>query len=100
VLDGDGNVVTPGTRIVDVVLDDGEVIVAGGAVVPGPALNIATIDFLARGGDQYPYRGAPFINVGASYQQALENYIVDSLAGSITAAQYPEGGEGRITALP
>lgn len=100
VLDGDGNVVTPGTRIVDVVLDDGEVIVAGGAVEPGPALNIATIDFLARGGDQYPYRGAPFINVGASYQQALENYIVDSLAGSITAAQYPEGGEGRITALP
>jgi hypothetical protein len=86
--------------VVDVTLDDGSVIVAAGVVVDGAALNIATIDFLARGGDQYPYRGAPFTNVGATYQQALANYIVDGLGGEITAADYPEGGEGRITRLP
>jgi 5'-nucleotidase len=97
VLDADGNVVTPGTRVLEIVLDDGTAIVSGGAVVAGPALNIATIDFLARGGDQYPYRGAPFTPVGQSYQQALANYIVDALGGAITAADYPEGGEGRIT---
>jgi len=66
-------------------------------VVPGPSLNIATIDFLARGGDQYPYRGAPFTTIGVTYQQALSNYIVTPLDGEITAADYPEGGEGRIT---
>lgn len=100
VLDADGNVTTPGTRIVDVTLDDATVIVSGGAVVAGPALTVATIDFLARGGDQYPYRGAPFTTVGFTYQQALANYIVDGLGGLISAAEYPEGGEGRITRLP
>ena len=60
-------------------------------------LNIATIDFLANGGDQYPYRGAPFTKLGVTYQQALVNYIVDGLSALITAADYPEGGEGRIT---
>jgi 2',3'-cyclic-nucleotide 2'-phosphodiesterase (5'-nucleotidase family) len=100
VLDADLNVVTPGTRVVEVALDDGTPIVSAGAVVSGPALHIATIDFLARGGDQYPYRGASFTTLGITYQQALENYIETTLGGLITADQYPLGGEGRITRLP
>jgi 5'-nucleotidase/UDP-sugar diphosphatase len=95
-LDADGNVVTPGTRVQEIALNDGTVIVTGGAVVAGADLTIATIDFLARGGDQYPYRGAPFTNIGVTYQQALANYIQVGLGGVITAAQYPFGGEGRI----
>ena len=99
-LDDAGNVVTPGTRVVTIELDDGTDIVQGGAVVPGaPDVTIATIDFLARGGDKYPYRGAPFTSIGVSYQQALANYIVDGLGGVIAAGDYPEGGEGRITRL-
>jgi 5'-nucleotidase len=100
ILDADGNVTTAGTRVQEVVLDDATVIVTGGAVVPGPNLTIATIDFLAKGGDQYPFRGAAFTTVGFTYQQALSNYIVNGLGGAITAADYPEGGEGRITNLP
>jgi 5'-nucleotidase len=100
ILDADGNVVTPGTRVMDVMLDDGTVLVSGGVVVPGPDLTIATADFLARGGDQYPFRGAPFTTVGVTYQQALSNYIRNGLGGTISAADYPEGGEGRITELP
>jgi 5'-nucleotidase len=81
------------------------VIVTGGAVQPGGPIDIATIDFSARGGDMYPFRGAPFTTLGVVYQQALFNYIVDpaaqgGLGGVISAAQYPEGGEGRITAVP
>ncbi len=96
-LDGDGNVVTPGNRILDVRLNDGTAIVAGGAVVPGaPSVNIATGDFLARGGDQYPYRGAPFTALGVTDQQTLRNFIAGPLGGLITAADYPVGGEGRI----
>jgi 5'-nucleotidase/UDP-sugar diphosphatase len=98
VLDADGNVMTAGTRVLEITLDDGTPIVTGGAVASGaPAVNIATIDFLARGGDQYPYRGVPFTTLGVTYQQALENYIVDGLGGVISAADYPIGGEGRIT---
>jgi 5'-nucleotidase len=100
ILDLDGNVLVPGTRVQEVTLEGGTAIVVGGAVVPGPDLTIATIDFLAKGGDQYPYRGAPFTLLGATYQQALSDYIEVGLGGVITAADYPWGGEGRITELP
>lgn len=101
VVDNDGVVLTPGSRIQEVRLDDGTYIVQAGALVPGaPSVNISTNDFSARGGDQYPFRGAPFTTVGVTYQQALFNYIVDALGGLIAAADYPEGGEGRITLVP
>lgn len=100
IIDGTtGVVTTPGTRVREVVLDDGTVIVSGGAVVAGDPIDVATIDFLAKGGDQYPYRGLPFTTVGFTYQQALANYIVDGLGGVISATDYPAGGEGRVTRL-
>jgi 5'-nucleotidase len=99
-LDALGNVTQAGTRVREVVLDDGTVIVTGGAVVSGADLTVATIDFLARSGDQYPFRGAPFVTLGVTYQLALRNYIETGLNGLITATDYPEGGEGRITRLP
>ncbi len=92
-----------GSKVKNVVLDDGTVIVDGaGAVVAGADLTVATIDFLARGGDEYPFGAAPFTVLGVSYQQALSNYIQaptadGGLGGLISAADYPEGGEGRIT---
>jgi 5'-nucleotidase len=98
-LDEAGNVVTAGTRVRTVELADGTPIVTNGAVVPGAALTVATIDFLARGGDQYPFGDVDFATLGVTYQQALESYITDGLAGAVTAADYPEGGEARITRL-
>ena len=102
VLNADGSVQLPGTRIRRVVLDGGEVIVGGGSVVSGPDLTVVTLDFLARGGDEYPFQGAPFTTLGVSYQQALVNYLQSpaGLGGTVTAADYPEGGEGRIVRLP
>jgi 5'-nucleotidase len=99
-LDADGNVTQAGTRVREVVLDGGAAIVSGGSVVAGPDLTVATIDFLARDGDQYPFRGAPFTTLGVTYQQALSTYIQTGLNGLISSADYPEGGEGRITELP
>ena len=99
--DEDGNEVTPGSRIIDVTLDDGTEIIVDGVVQPGGDVAIATIDFLARGGDSYPYRGTEFTSVGVSYQNAVFNYITgaaadDALDGVLSADDYPEGGEGRI----
>jgi 5'-nucleotidase / UDP-sugar diphosphatase len=98
-LDSQGNLIQDGVRVQEVTLDDGTVIVSSGTVVPGPSLTIATIDFLARGGDQYPYQGAPFTTLGVTYQQALRNYIEIGLGGLIRASDYPFGGEGRITRI-
>ena len=89
----------PGSRIREVALDDGTVIVRDGAVVPGDPIVLTTIDFLANGGDCYPLADLDFTKLGVSYQQALANYISDDLGGTITAADYPEGGDDRIVAL-
>ncbi|MCO6452953.1 MAG: 5'-nucleotidase C-terminal domain-containing protein [Caldilineales bacterium] len=99
VIDNDGNIVTQGERVQSAVLADGTVMIENGVIAPTARnVSIATIDFLARGGDQYPFPDG-YIRMGASYQQALSNYIKDGLGGQITAAQYPEGGEGRITLI-
>ncbi|MCT2582320.1 hypothetical protein [Actinophytocola gossypii] len=43
------------------------------------------------------FRGLPFTTVGVTYQQALAGYLTEGLGGTVTAADYPEGGAGRIT---
>jgi 5'-nucleotidase / UDP-sugar diphosphatase len=86
-----------GRRVKSLVLDNGIEIVRNGEVVAdAPAINIATINFLANtqanglGGDAYPFRDRMFTGVGVNYQQALYNYIVEALDGQITAADYPD----------
>jgi 5'-nucleotidase len=93
-----GAITTPGTRIVEITLDDGTPIVAGGEVVVGPDLTVTTVNFLANGGDQYPHL-SDFTRLAATYQSALQDYLIsaDGLDGLVTAGRYPEGGEGRIT---
>jgi len=101
VMTEDGSVQTQGARVRELRLADGTLIVQDGAVADGARpLTIATIDFLARGGDQYPYRGKAFTTLGISYQQALANFIEDGLGGVISATAYPEGGSGRIRTAP
>jgi len=89
-----------GSRIVDLVLDDGTALVTGG--VPTGALttiSVATIDFLLRGSDGYPFAGVDFTVLPVTYQQAFESYLIDDLGGVVRAADYPVGGEGRITPI-
>ncbi|GAA1197307.1 bifunctional metallophosphatase/5'-nucleotidase [Prauserella alba] len=92
-----GEVLEPGERVQDVTLDDGTVVVEDGRVVEGAPISVATNDFSARGGDGYPFGDLDFTSVGTTYQQAVEGYLTDGLSGSVTAEQYPEGGNGRIT---
>ena len=96
-IDVNGVITQEGTRVLELVLDDGTPIVTGGVVVPGADLTVAIPSFNAAGGDQYPFGGLPFTNLGLSYQQSLEEYIEGPLGGVVTAADYPAGGEGRIT---
>jgi 5'-nucleotidase len=89
-----------GSRIVDLVLDDGTVLVDDG--VPTGALDtisVATIDFLLRGSDGYPFDGVEFTVLPTTYQEAFETYLVEDLGGVITADAYPAGGDGRITPI-
>ena len=74
-----------GQRIRRITLDDGTRIVDNYAPVGGaPAVNAATIDFLAQngsdpvfGGDSYPLRDLAFTRLGVLYQQAVVDYLVE-----------------------
>ena len=93
----DDAVVTAGERVLFVELDDGAVLVRGGEVVEGtPHLAVATVDFLADGGDQYLFGSGGSTRLGATAQQSMVSYIRDALNGIITPERYPEGGAGRI----
>ncbi|MFD3685205.1 5'-nucleotidase C-terminal domain-containing protein [Nocardiopsis sp. NPDC058631] len=96
VVDEEGTVTTPGERVRNVILHDGTVLVEDGGVVDGDPITVVTNDFSARGGDMYPFRGADFTVVGATYQIALERLLTDTLEGRVTEEAYPEGGSGRI----
>jgi 5'-nucleotidase len=96
----DGTITTPGTRVQQVVLADGTVIVDNGQVVAGDPIDLATIDFLARGGDQYPLVGLPFTTLGITYQQALAEQLTSVLGGVVSAAQYPLGAITRTFETP
>lgn len=86
------------SRVVDLVLDDGTVLVEDGVRTGAlQTISVATIDFLLRGGDGYPFDGVEFTVLPVTYQEALETYLVEGLGGVISAADYPVGGEGRIT---
>jgi 5'-nucleotidase len=99
--DENGDVATPGQRVIDLILDDGTAIVQNGVIQPdAPSVNLATADFTARGGDQYPTGDLDLTLVGVTYQQALFNYLTapasaGGLEGVVSSAEYPEGGEGR-----
>ncbi len=81
-----------GSRVRDVVLDDGTEIVRDGEVVPGAPVVLATIDFLANGGDCYPLGDLDFTRVGVSYQQALANFIAEDLGGEVIREAWPTAG--------
>jgi 2',3'-cyclic-nucleotide 2'-phosphodiesterase (5'-nucleotidase family) len=75
-----GSITTPGTRIVNVTLDDGTPIIVGGLVDPGgPSVRMVTNSFTAAGGDNYRrsmMRPPPTVNLGLQYEQALLTYIL------------------------
>jgi 5'-nucleotidase len=94
-----GQILASGGRILSVVLDDGTVLVQDGQIVGGaPAISIATIDFSARGGDQYPFPqlGLDFTTLGVTYQQALFNYVTQGLGGVISEQLYGAQAPARI----
>lgn len=91
----DGQIVAAGARVQRVELADGTVLIDGGAPVTQRTVALATLDFLARGGDGYVVPG-PLRPTGTSYQQAVRDYIAGALEGQVRATRYPTGGLGRI----
>lgn len=86
-----------GDRIISITLNDGTKVVENGEVVSGASpITMATIDFTANGGDGYPFSPLTYTTLGATYQQAFLNYLVDGLNGVVAEEDYPWGMNERI----
>ncbi|MCB2212338.1 5'-nucleotidase C-terminal domain-containing protein [bacterium] len=96
--DTDGNITTPGERVRNAWLADGTVLVEDGVVnMDAPHQNIVVGDFIAGGGDEYPFQGLNFTRLGISDQQTLATYLSDM--GTVLEKDYPRGGEMRVVRL-
>lgn len=98
----DPNGIPDENRVLSITLDDGTKIVDNGVIAEGaPSVYIVTNSFTADGGDDYPELAAlGKTQLGFSYQRALFEFITNGpINGVISAADYPEGGEGRITTM-
>jgi 5'-nucleotidase / UDP-sugar diphosphatase len=86
-----------GSRVREIALSDGTIIVADGKAVAGaPNVCFATLDFLARGGDGYPFAANDAVVTTVLESDALQQYIKEKLGGKIDASMYPDGGNKRI----
>ena len=86
-------------RIASLTLDDGTKIVENGAVVAGaPNVNLATTNFTAGNGDSYPFRDLKGVAAGVPVPAvAVRLHRQRPRPATVTAAQYPVGGAGRIS---
>ena len=63
-------------RVRSLVLKDGREIIKDGLIVEdAPAVSIATLSFLARGGGKIPMKGLDSSNLAANYQKSLSEYL-------------------------
>ncbi|MEO1090242.1 MAG: 5'-nucleotidase C-terminal domain-containing protein [Pseudomonadota bacterium] len=86
-----------GERVREVALADGTELVVDGEIVTEMLVDVATVDFLAKGGDGFDtFAERSFHRGTASQQQALARFVRDDLGGRITEALYPEGATDRI----
>lgn len=91
-----------GNRIKEIRLDSGDIIVQNYKLVKfAPSVDVATLDFLARGGDDWNFGKNKKVNIGISVVNAIKSYITSSnikggLNKIILEKQYPKNGKKRI----
>lgn len=103
-VDEEGNILSEGRRVQNVVLLDGngevkDVIVENGAVVGDPErpIRTVTLGFLADGGDFYPFPDTDRQDLSVAEQAALQQYLGE--ASPVTQTDTPPAEDTRIQNL-
>lgn len=97
VLDAEGEVVTPGTRVRQLRIIGGATLVEDGEVRENaPSIGLATTDRLAQGLLGNPVVGVNRVNIGLSLPQTLDRFLVEALQRRIRANDFPVEGRERI----
>ena len=93
-IDSNDIVSAVGSRVVNVTLNDGTKIIENGVPVDEAVVNLAIVDFLADGGDQYfnfKSSKVQYDMIGYSYQAALAEYISNVLKGDLSKYKTTDG---------
>ena len=91
-----------GKRVKEIKLYSGDIIVKNYKIVQyAPSVDVATIDFLARGGDDWDFGKNKKVNIGIPVPNAIASYITFSnkkggLNKLVLDKQYPATGTKRI----
>lgn len=97
VLDDEGGVVTPGTRVRQLRIIGGATLVEDGQVRENaPSIALASTDRLAQGLLGNPIVGANRVNLGLSLPQALDRFLVEALQRRVRSNDFPVNGRDRI----
>lgn len=97
VLDAEGEVATPGTRVRQLRIIGGSILVEDGVVQDDArTLALVTTDPLARGLLGNPAFGSSRTLLGISLPQTLDRFLVEALRGRIRAGDFPVEGRERI----
>ncbi len=102
-----GEVVTPGERVKSVALIDGagnviETLVENGVVLVSRDIRVVTLNFIAGGGDNYPFDdyGRDVVETEIGEQEAMANYLAANFADEAYAmADTPAAEDSRIQNL-
>lgn len=92
----------PGSRVKEIKLSNGDIIVQNYKTVKfAPSVDVATLDFLARGGDDWDFGKNRRVNIGISVPNAINDFITTTnkkggLSKIILEQQYPKTGKKRI----
>jgi len=97
VLDAEGEVVTAGTRVRQLRIIGGAILVEDGVVRENaPNVALATTDRLAQDLLGNPAVGTNRTNLGISLPQALDRFLVEALQRRIRSGDFPVDGRERI----
>ena len=92
-----GALTVHGERVRQLVLDRGDTLVKDGRVVDSArAIGVATLDFMANGGDSYPFPKAGFVVAPSTQHDALRSFVQRGLGGVVDSLRYPRDFQRRV----
>jgi 2',3'-cyclic-nucleotide 2'-phosphodiesterase (5'-nucleotidase family) len=89
-IDAEGRIVQRGARVRTLVLGACDTIVKDGALVDSARrISVATLNFLALGGDAYPFASDSVVHSSVPQHMFLKNFVAQELGGTIDSSRYP-----------
>jgi 5'-nucleotidase len=89
-VDAIGTLTQQGARVRMIIVGEADTLVKDGAVVDSSRrIPVATLNFLAMGGDAYPFKADSMVHTSVPQHIFLRDFVNQKLTGTIDSASYP-----------